>query len=435
MATRIRPLIIAENANPEWVSVPLEGWSLSRALQNITDAHIVTQMRNRDAFLRAGLVEGEHFTAINSEAIARPIWRLGNLLRMGEGKGWTTIMALSSIDYRYFEYLVWKKFKDAIKAGKFDLVHRVTPLSPTVSSPIARKCKRACIPFVMGPINGGLPWPAGFDAERRREREWLSYVRGAYKLLPGRTATLEAASAIIAGSQHTLSEVPARFQEKCIYIPENAIDEQRFSLVPKAKLNKPIRGCFIGRLVPYKGPDMLIAAASDLMRAGKLKLDFIGDGPMMEELRQLAEREGVSESITFRGWVAHEDLQSVVREADIFTFPSVREFGGAVVLEAMMLGVVPVIVDYGGPGEHVIDGTGFKVPINRREHLIADLQAELTKITDNPTQLAEIARKARERVQGKYTWAKKAQQICEVYDWVTGGRPNKPNPFFSPFGN
>lgn len=432
MADKIRPLIIAETANPEWVSVPLEGWSLSTALQKITDAHIVTQVRNRDAFLRAGMIEGEQFTAINSEAVARVMYRIGKVLRMGEGKGWTTLMALSSIDYPYFEHLVWKQFGDDIKAGRFDLVHRVTPLSPTIASPIARKCKRVGIPFLMGPINGGVPWPEGFDAERRREREWLSYVRGAYKLMPGRIATLSAASAVIVGSRHTESEIPERFRDKCVYIPENAIDDARFSLPPKEGLNSPLRGCFIGRLVPYKGPDMLITAAADLMREGRLELDFIGDGPMMGELRQLAEREGVTDAINFRGWVAHEDLQSVVRESDLFTFPSVREFGGAVVLEAMMLGVVPVIVDYGGPGEHVIEGTGFKIPISRRDELVANLRAELRKIVDSPEVLPEIAHAGRQRVQDKYTWARKAEQVCEVYDWVSGRRPDKPDPFINP---
>ena len=59
----------------------------------MTDAHLVTQIRNRPAILRAGLVEGKDFTTIDSEAAARPAYLLANLLRGGMGKGWTTATA------------------------------------------------------------------------------------------------------------------------------------------------------------------------------------------------------------------------------------------------------------------------------------------------------------------------------------------------------
>ena len=420
---RPRVLVVAEAANPEWVSVPLVGWSLARALCEVADVHIVTQIRNRDAIARAGLVEGTDFTAIDSEAIARPMYRLASILRMGKGKGWTMTTAIAALAYPYFERLVWQRFGDQIKAGDYDIVHRVTPLSPTVQSWIAPKVAAAGVPFMLGPLNGGVPWPAGFDAERRREREWLSYVRNVYKVLPGRTGTLRAASAILTGSCHTRSEIPARFRRKTVYLPENAIDPARFNKVAAQDISGPLRAVFIGRLVPYKGPDMLIEAAADLLRDGRLVLDIIGDGPMRAALTAQAEQLGVADQVQFHGMLDHHAVQDIAVRANLLTFPSIREFGGGVVLEAMALGVVPVVVDYAGPGELVSDAVGYKIALGSREQIMARLKTRLQTIVSDPSALPGLSQAARAHVAQHFTWAAKAGQIAQIYAALGAGAP------------
>lgn len=415
---RLRVLVIAEAANPEWVSVPLVGWSIANALRDHHDVHIVTQIRNRDAFLRAGLTEGRDFTAIDSEAIARPIWKLAEVLRMGKGKGWTVVTALTSaLAYPWFERKLWGMFGPRIRAREFDLVHRVTPLTPTATSRIASRCRAAGVPFVMGPLNGGVPWPKGFDTERRREREWLSYLRGAYRLFPGRARMIRSTSAIIAGSRHTASEFPKAAQRVAL-IPENGIDPSRFSARAVQSGTLPMRGAFVGRLVPYKGPDMLIEAAEPLLRDGRLVLDILGDGPMLATLQATVRQKGLSDAVTFHGWVDHAGLQAILSGAQLLTFPSIREFGGGVVLEAMALGVVPVIVDYAGPAELVDDRCGVKCPLGTRDQVVAGFRAALSDLVARPDRLPDLSRAAVSRVADYFTWDKKARQIGAVYDWV-----------------
>lgn len=426
VAKRVRVLIIAEAANPEWVSVPLVGWSLASALSKVADAHIVTQVRNREAFLRAGLRENVDFTAIDTEPLIGPLWRLASFLRGGAGVAWTLQTAISSIAYPYFEFLVWRRFGNAIRSGSFDIVHRVTPLTPTAPSSLSKKCAAAGVPFVMGPLNGGVPWPAAFGAARRAEREWLSYVRSAYKLLPGARSTLNHAAAIVAGSNYTLSEIPAQHQEKSFYLPENGIDPARFSRAAEPYVDGPLRLCFVGRLVPYKGPDMLLDAAAPLLRTGAVTLDVLGDGPLMPQLQDWVRAEKLGHAVRLHGWVQHREVQDIMCRSHMLAFPSVREFGGGVVLEAMALGVVPMVVDYAGPGELVDATVGFKVPIGDRHQIVAGFRDALANVLAHPSALAQMASACRQRVQLGYTWEAKASQMLMIYEWALRRRAEKP---------
>ena len=424
-----RVLIIAEAANPDWVSVPLVGWSLAHAMRDVANVHIVTHVRNREAILRAGLVEGKDFTAIDSEKVARPLWRIGNFLRGGAGKGWTTMTAINSISYYYFEHLVWKQFGKAIHTGEYDIVHRITPLSPTIPSMIAAKCRRANVAFVLGPLNGGVPWPKEFDAARRQEKEWLSYVRNAYKLLPGYRSTLKSASALIIGSKDTRAKIPVKYHSKCFYVPENAIDPARFSNVASLGNTGPLRVCFVGRLVSVKGLDMLLEAAIPLLRDKSIHLDIIGDGPLMPDLREIVEKEGVSSMVTFHGWVEHTRIQQTMCLSQVFAFTSIKDFGGGAVLEAMALGLVPVVVDYAGPAELVTTDTGFKIPLGQRADIVAGFREKLYWLAGNQEVLGPMSIAAMVRVKTLFTWQVKAKQIAEIYRWVLGEQLDKPDFF------
>ncbi len=432
----IRALLIAEAASPELVSVPLEGWSHSRAISALTPSHTITQIRNLEAWRRAGVPEAE-YTALDSERVAKWAWRMGKVLSLGTNKGWTAKTAMRGVAYAYEERLIWKQFGARIRAKEWDVVHRLIPLSPTIASSLAKKCRRAGVPFVVGPLNGGVPWPKGFDSARRREREWLSYVRDAYKLAPNYRAMRENAAALVMGSRDTFMQMPEEYRERCVYIPENAVDPARFGGLHGSSAGPepapPLRIAFVGRLVPYKGCDMLIEAVAPMMRSGLVSVDVIGDGPEMPKLRAIAEREGVTGAVTFAGWIPHQELHGRLGKAHLFGFPSVREFGGAVVLEAMALGVVPVVLDYGGPGELVSAETGFAVPIGSREESVARFREVIGGLAANPGVLVPMRESARRRVMNYFTWEMKARQVYEVYRWVLGRR-EKPD-FGMPLGH
>lgn len=412
---RLRVLLLAEAANPEWVSVPLIGWSLARAIAGVTDAHLVTQIRNRDACLRAGLVEGRDFTAIDTEAIAGPVWRVANRLGLGRSGGWSMLTALGALSYPLFERKAWQKFGPEIRAGRFDIVHRITPVSLALDSPIARHCAKAGVPFVLGPVNGALPWPPGFDDHRKRERDRWGALRGVLRGLRRQPAMLRHAALILCGAKSARADLPPDVQSRAVILSENGIEPSRFTRVADQDGTLPLRACFIGRLTALKAVDLLIDAAAPLLADGRMRLEIIGDGPERARLEAQVAQAGLGGAVTFHGWVAHQQVQEIAATCHVLTFPSLRDFGGGAVLEGMALGLVPIVLDYGGPAELVDETTGFRIPMGSPVDIVARLRARLEEIARDPSPLAEMTANCRDVIQRDFVWQAKAAKFLALY--------------------
>jgi glycosyltransferase involved in cell wall biosynthesis len=277
------------------------------------------------------------------------------------------------------------------------------------------------VPVVLGPVNGGVPGPKGFTEERRREGEWLGRLRGAYRLLPYYRSVREHASAIVVGSAAAWREMPRAYDEKMFYLPENAIDDRQFSRTTDVYDANPVKVAFVGRMVACKGIEMLIRAAVPLLKDGRVVIDLIGDGPEKPMLLKLVESEGVAHAVRLDGWVPHTELQDRLMQSAVLGFPSIREFGGGAVMEAMMLGLIPVVVGYGGPHEIVDSSCGFRVPLGTREEVIQGLRATLTTLAGMSGQeRRRLGEAAHARITNEFSLPAKRDKTRAIYEWLVG---------------
>jgi glycosyltransferase involved in cell wall biosynthesis len=236
----------------------------------------------------------------------------------------------------------------------------------------------------------------------------------------------------VVGSRAAWDEVPARHRARTVLVPENAVDPARLPRADARSAAGPLRVVFVGRLVPYKGPDMLLEALVPLLRSGAATLELVGDGPLRGALEQRAAEAGVQRAVELAGWLAHERALERLAAAHVLGFPSIREFGGGVVLEAMALGAVPVVVGYGGPGELVGESTGFRVPLGSRGEIVAGFRHRLEALAADRSPLAALAEAGRRRVRSHFTWEAKARQMLEVYRFALGRRERPDFGFASP---
>jgi glycosyltransferase involved in cell wall biosynthesis len=241
----------------------------------------------------------------------------------------------------------------------------------------------------------------------------------------------DSAAAIIVGSRATWQQLGDRWIPKTVYIPENAISPETFPEGENRPPPAPLRVIFVGRLVPYKCADMLLEACADLVKAGKVRLEIVGDGPQKCALETSVVQQGLCDGVTFTGWLDRAGVAARLRQSHVLGFPSIREFGGGVVLEAMASGVVPIVVDYAGPAELVTHATGYLVPLSPRRALVAALRAQLERLVESPHEVAAKAICGRARVKRCFTWDRKAEQVSAVYSWILqrGAKPEFGMPF------
>src|SRR5260370_28606029 len=88
----------------------------------------------------------------------------------------------------------------------------------------------------------------------------------------------------------------------------------------------------------------------------------------------------------------HNEAMQRLESADVMVFPSVRDFGGGVVFEALAVGAVPIVADFGGPGDIVHPEVGYKVPLTTESEVVVQMEKILTELAHNRERLEGVRR-------------------------------------------
>lgn len=424
-------LLVVESCNPELSSVPLVGYNFFTAINEVADVHLVTHCRNKDALTRRGVIR--NVTYYEETAVEKIYYRVISFISSFRGRTiWPLRHALQFPIFFFFDRFVYNEFSSAVSKGKFDVVHTMTPILPRYPYKISKACKLGGkkVPFVLGPVNGGVPYPEAFKSIANREFGYLNWIRkvGAW-VIPGYRNTYKSADKILAGSTFTANWIRKTFPENAANVSllyENGVPESFYRTGPSIGSHTEDTGrskfrlLFIGRLEPYKGCDMLLEAYSKIPVAIRDNVDItvVGDGSERNSLERMSKQLGVSEQVDFRGWISHSEVQQACTDADLFCFPSVREFGGAVVMEAMAAGLPCIVVDNGGIGEYVTDESGIKVAPTGRAHVIDRMSHEITELTGNRVRYQEMVKATRNRAK-EFSWRYKGEALAKIYDQLT----------------
>ena len=282
--SRLRILVLAPDANPEATCGPLLSFSQAEALARLHDVTLVIR-RSREETVRR-----RQGPLHSIEVIRQP--RLESIYAWGMRwifRNQFTSRALTAFNYPFavaFEWQAWRQIRARIRAGEYDVVLRLLPVPAVLPSPFAFFLRNGPIPFVIGPVSGGLPWPDGFS-QAKKQKEWFAGLRDVYRFLPFARSTYRHAAAIIAGASQTYAEF-APYGDKLFFLLENGVSRSLCSDgLRVSERNDKLKLIFVGGLVPIKACDLALRAAAPLLQNDLAQFTVVGDGPERARLEQL----------------------------------------------------------------------------------------------------------------------------------------------------
>ena len=203
----------------------------------------------------------------------------------------------------------------------------------------------------------------------------------------------------------------------------NGIDLSRF---PNPEVyqrsSATIRFLSVGRLVAFKGFDILIDACAEIQKRGlNFNCEIIGEGTLGEELEQRVSRENLRQRIHFAGEQSQNYVLAALRDCDVFVLASAPDERGAsdifptVIAEAMATGKPVVSTTVAGIPELVANRkTGLLAP-PRDARTLADAMEQFARDDNLRT---DFGRAGRLRIEKKFTIEKTIEPLLERFELV-----------------
>lgn len=200
------------------------------------------------------------------------------------------------------------------------------------------------------------------------------------------------------------------------------VDVDRFmSASDSTPRDGSLRIGFSGKLIPRKAPADLIRAVAKLPANIDWTLTLVGDGPLWDELHDLAEELGVRDRVDFHGFANNSEIADIVGGFDIFVTPSHEDNRPVATVEGMAAGAASIVSDVtglAGPGDILEDGVSALIfPATD----IDQLAERILRLIMNPELRAKLQQngRARAKLAAPETWAQSvanATLACAMAD-------------------
>jgi glycosyltransferase involved in cell wall biosynthesis len=288
-------------------------------------------------------------------------------------------------------------------ARRADVVYLQDPLSAGLPGLLAARMTR--VPAVVKVV-GDAAWEVATGSGWVRD-EFEDFQARTYGLRVELTRhaqrwVVKHADAVVVPSEY-LRRTVARWggSPESMHVIRNSLPEDTAPAIDRAAARRELGiadpalvALSAGRLVPWKGFDLLIRTVAALRpRLPELRAVVVGAGPSLDALRALARELGVSDAVAFTGGVARDRFRLYLHASDVFVLLSRYEGFPHVVLEAMQAGTPVLAAAAGGTPELVEDRRTGRLVDVAEPHRVEEVLAELCGDAAQRRRLADEARR------------------------------------------
>lgn len=400
----MKVLLIGHGCGPWQGSEPGVTWNWSCALSALHDVTVVTHPRHRDDIEK--FLADQPNPRLRFEFVSVP-------KAIDPWKQWNTNKGVK------LNYVLWLHF--AIKAARklceretFDLAHQVSWTAVNGGA----KMYKLPIPYVWGPVGGGMTAPEGFydyfGNEARSEKIRTLRVK-LTPYSPSLRKLIQHSSLLLAANYETADLLKQAGAGEVPMFRDPSVPQESFpATIAPGSGGPDLQILWAGRLTGRKALSLGLEA---LARVKELpfRLRVVGKGPQRAPMEAKARELGIAEKVTFIGGVPKPEMDALFQSSDAFLFTSLRDSGGTVLMEAMSHGVPVLTLDHHGAGFMVTDEAGIKVPVTTPEEVVAGLAEAVRTLVASPEKRAAMGRAGRALIEDESP-ERRAQRMTEYYE-------------------
>lgn len=386
------------------------GWNIIKQLARFHYVFVLTHSQNRSTI--EATLKREPLQDVKFYYLDLPGW-LSFLQRFSGGVQIYTY--LWQIKGYFFVRKLHQKFH-------FDVFHHVTYANDWMASFIGALLP---ITYIRGPGGGAHRVPEKFLSEFSWVNRLAQYLRAIgqwfFRHDPFFIISQGRARAILVCNREAFEKIPKKWQGKTHLFPVNGISKDDLDLLLKfeKKDNNKFKVLSAGKLLPIKGFSLAIKAFKIFLdKVPKTELEIIGDGPELPRLKNLSQKLKIQDKIKFKKWMQRNEFLKELTNCDVFLFPSLRDGGGQVVVEAMAAQKPVVCLDIAGPGFHISDDWGIKIRPYSPKKAIQEMAKALERLYFDKESRARLGKKARKKAEEFYHWERLGERLFKIYQEV-----------------